>query len=115
MRQVRTDCPGSKAQKGGHLVNIPGLPALQDQGDSRTSLCLYQMLLDTGDCQQGRDGHVVFIHAPVGQDDDIAARRRSAVHGDVELVQRFGQRCIFVVEQGNLSCLKSGLIQMPDL
>ena len=58
---------------------------------------------------------MVFIHAPVRQDDDVAARCRRTVHGNVELVQRFGQRCVFIVEKGNLSCLEAGLIQMPDL
>ena len=114
MRQIGTDRPGAEAQKGGHLVHIPGLAALQDQGDSRAPLCLHQMLLDTGNCQQRRNGHMVFIHSPVGQDDDIAALSRRPVHSNVELVQRFGQRCIFVIEQGNLPCLKSGLIQMAD-
>ena len=91
MCQIGADCPGAEAQKGGHLVHVPGLAALQDQGDGSAPFCLHQMLLDTGDCQQGRNGHMVFIHAAVGQDDDITALSRCAVHSNVELVQRFCQ------------------------
>ena len=91
MGQVGTDCPGAEAQEGGDLVDIPGLAALQDQGDSRPLFGPHQVLLHAGDRQEGGDGHVVFVHAPVRQDDDVAALCRCPVNSDIELVQRFDQ------------------------
>ena len=113
--QVGTDGPGAEAQQGRHLVDIPGLAALQDQGDGRAPLGQHQVLLNAGDRQQGGDGHVVFVHAPVGQDDDVAAGGRRPVHRDIELVQGPGQGCVFVIQEGYILCLESGLVQVADL
>ena len=115
MGQVGTDGPGAEAQKGRHLVDIPGLAALQDQGDGCAPLGQDQVLLHAGNRQQGRDGHMIFIHAAVGQDDDIAAGSRRPVHADVELVQSPGQGSIFVIQKRNLLGLETRLIQVADL
>ena len=58
---------------------------------------------------------MVFIHAAVGQDDDVAARSRRAVHTDIELVQGPGQGSVFVIQKRNFLCLEARLVQMTDL
>ena len=50
------------------MVHLPGLPRLQDHGHGRAPFRLHQVLMDGGHRQQGGDGHMVFIYAPVGED-----------------------------------------------
>ena len=65
MRQIRVDSPGAETKKRRDLVHVSGLSALQDQGYGRSLFRADQVLLHTGDRQQGRDGHVVLVHAAV--------------------------------------------------
>ena len=66
--QVRVHRPRAVGDQHGQLVGVPGLAALQDDGDLRPLLDVDQMLLQRGDCQQRGDGQVFRVHAPVGQD-----------------------------------------------
>ena len=63
--QIGVDGLGAVAQEGGEVVDVPRLRALQDHGDGGALFCPHQVLLQSGDRQQGGDGHVVFVHPPV--------------------------------------------------
>ena len=101
--QIGIDSPGAVAKDGGELVHVPGLTAFQDDGDSGPLLCPDQVLLHGGDSQEGGDGHMVLIHAPVGEDDDVGPLRVGPVAADKELVQRLLKRGVLEIEKGDHS------------
>ena len=65
LRQIGVDGAGAIPQKGCKMVHLPGLPGLQYHCKGRPFFRLNQMLLQSGHGQQGGDGHMVFIYAPV--------------------------------------------------
>ena len=65
MREVGIHGPDTEAEEGRHLMNVPRLAALEDQGDRRSLLGLDQMLFQRRDCEKRRDRHMVLVHAPV--------------------------------------------------
>ena len=97
------------------MVDIPGLGALQDHGDSGALLGPHQILLQGGHRQQGRDGHMVLVHAPVREDQDVGAVLVGPVHVDKQLVQGILQRCALVVQQGDGFHMKPRPVHIPDL
>ena len=113
--QVGIDSPGAVAQDGGKLVHIPRLAALQDDGDSGSLLCPDQVLLHGGDSQESGDGHMVLIHAPVGEDDDVGPLCIGPVAAHKELIQRLLKRGVLEVEQRYHRALKSRPVQGLDL
>ena len=68
-------------------MDVPGLGALQNDGDGGALFRSDQMLLQGADRQQGRNGHMVFIHAPVGENQDVGPVLIGPVHVDKEPVQ----------------------------
>ena len=65
MCQIRVDSPCAEAKERRDLMHVSWLAALQDQGYGCSLFRADQVLLHTGDRQQGRDGHVVLVHAAV--------------------------------------------------
>ena len=65
VREVGIDGSGAESEERRDLVHVPGLAALQNEGYSGALFRADQMLLYAGDRQQGRDGHVVLVHATV--------------------------------------------------
>ena len=65
MREVGIHGPDTEAEEGRHLMNVPRLAALEDQGDRRSLLGLDQMLFQRRNCEKRRDRHMVLVHAPV--------------------------------------------------
>ena len=115
MRQVGIDRPRAKAQQSRDLMDVPGLAALQNQRDCSALLGLHQVLFHAGNRKQRRDRHMVLVHAPVGEDENVEARCRRAVHRDIKLVQRSLQRSILVKEQGDGPGAEARLVQAADL
>ena len=113
--QIGVDSPGAVAQDGGKLVHVSWLAALQDDGDSGPLLCPDQVLLHGGDSQERGDGHMVLIHAPVGEDDDVGPLCVGPVAADKELVQRLLKRGVLEIEKGDHSALKARAVQGLDL
>ena len=113
--KIGIDGPRAVAQQGGKVVHIPRLRALQNDGDGGALLGADQVLFQCGHRQQGRDGHMVFIHPPVGQDQDIGARPVGPVALQEELIQRRFQRGILVVQQRHRLHPEAGAVHGPDL
>ncbi|MPM52524.1 hypothetical protein SDC9_99284 [bioreactor metagenome] len=76
------------AQQRGKMMHVPRLRAFQNHGQGGALLGAHQMLLQGGNRQKGGDGHVVFIHAPVGENQDIRPLAVSPVAVDKQAVQR---------------------------
>ena len=89
--QVGVHRPGAVAQQGGHLVHVPGFPALQNDGDRRALSRLDEVLLQDRHRQQGGDGHVVLIHPPVREDQQVGPTLAGLVTPQEQLGQgRYG-------------------------
>ena len=102
LRQIRVDGAGAEAEERGKMVHVARLGAFQNERNGRMLFRLDQILLQARHGQQRRNGDVVFIHAAVGQDDDIRARAECLVAGNEQPVERQRQRRILVVEQRQL-------------
>ena len=101
--QVGIDGPGTVAQQGGEMVDIPGLRAFQDDGHGGPLLGPDQILLNGGHRQQRGNGHMVFVHPPVGEDDHVGPVPVGPVHLHKELVDGALQGGIGVVQQAHRS------------
>ena len=115
VRQVRIDRAHAEAEERRDLVDVPGLAALQDQRHGGALLRAHEVLLHAGHCEQGGDGHMVLVHAPVREDDDVGSLGSRAVHRDVQLVKSPLQGSVLVVKEGDRLRAEAGLVQVPDL
>ena len=113
--QVGVDGPGTVAKQGRKVVNVPGLRGFQDHGHRRPLLGADQILLGGGDGKQGGNRHVVFIHPPVRQNDDIGAVPVGPVHLNEEPVQGIFQGGVFVVQQADGLHPEARAVHIPDL
>ena len=113
--QIRVDRPRAEAQQRGEVVHVAGLAALQDHGDGGALLGAHQVLLQRGDRQQRGNGHVVFIHAAVGQDQDVRAVAVGPVAADEQAIQRAIQRRGLVVQKRDGLHAEAGALHVPDL
>ena len=113
--QIRIDGPDAEAQDTGCLMDIPDLPALQDQGDCRPFPGMDKMLLYGGNRQQGRNGDMVLIDAPVGEDDDIGPFGYRPVDRQVQVVDGFGKGGMFVIKEGYGRCPEPPVLHGFDL
>ena len=66
MGQIGIDGPCAVAQESGEMVDVAGLRRFQNDGNGGALLGADQMLFQCRHGQQRRNGHMVFIHAPVG-------------------------------------------------
>ena len=73
MSQVRVHRPRAKGDEQGQVMHVPGFAAFQDHGNRRALFDADQVLFQGGNSQQGRDRQMVFVHAPVRQDQDVDA------------------------------------------
>ena len=113
--EIRIDGLGAVAQQSGEMMDVTGLSALQNHGDSGALLGADQILLQRGDGQQGGNGHVVLIHAPVGQDEDVGTLLIGPVHIDEQLIQGVCQGRALVVQQGDGLHMEAGAAHVPQL
>ena len=96
------------------MVYIPRLGALQNHGDGGTLLGADQVLLQGGHRQQGGNGDVVLVHAPVGQNEDVGALLIGPIHVDEELIQGVFQRRTLVVQQGDGFHMEAGAVHVTN-
>ena len=78
--QIRVDSAGTITKQCSKMVYFSGFTGLQDQCDSGSLLGAYQILVQGRYGKQGRNRHMVLIHASVGQDQNVHAFSVSSVH-----------------------------------
>ena len=113
--QVGIDSPDTETQDTGCLMDIPDLPAFQNQGDCCPFSGMDQMLLYGGNRQQGRNGDMVLINASVGEDNDIGPFGYSPVDRQVQVVDGFGKGGMFVIKEGYGRCPEPPVLHGFDL
>ena len=115
MCQVGVNRTCAVAQQRCKMMHLSRLPALQDHGDRRPLLCAHQVLLESGHCQKRRDRHMVLIHIPVCQDQDVGSLADHSVDLDEQVFDRFLKTCILIVCDRDLSDLEPVHIHILDL
>ena len=115
MGKIRVDRTSAVAQKGCKMMHFPWLSSLQNNGDGSPLLRPHQVLLQSRQCQQGWHGYMIFIHTPVREDQDISAFADCPVYLDEQVVDRFLQAGILVIDNGNLRYLESVCLHTLDL
>ena len=97
------------------MVNLPGFPGFQYKGHTRPFLCPYKILVQCRYGKQRRNRHMILVHAPVGQYDNIHTVPISSVHFHKQPFHSPLQTRIFIVENGNLSDTESFRLHIFDL
>ena len=106
MGQIRIDRTGAVSEKCCKMVHFPRLAALQYHGHGRPLLRAHQMLLQSGYCQKGRYRHVVLVHLPVRQNQDIRTFADHTVHFHEKVLDGLFKACIFIVGDRDLRYLE---------
>ena len=83
-------------------MHVPRVGSLQNNADGRAAAGIDEVMLQRRHRQQGRNGHVVLIHAPVGQDQDIGPILVRPVTGHEQVIQRPFQRLSPIIQNGNI-------------
>ena len=115
MGKIRVDRAGPVSQQSCKMVYLSWLSALQDHSHRCSFLCTHQMLLQAGDSQKRRDRHMVFIHLPVRQDQNVCPFPDCPVCFDKYILDRLLQAGIFIVCDRNLGDLEAFHIHFFDL
>ena len=113
--EIGVDGLGTVAQKGGEVVNVPGLRALQNHGDRCPLFGPNQVLLQGAHRQEGGNRHVILIHAPVRENDNVGALLIGPVHIHHQTVQGVGQRGPLVVQQGDGLHMEARAVHISNL
>ncbi len=114
LRQIGIDGLRAIAQQRGKMMYVPGFCALQKNGKGGALFGAHQMLLQCRNRQKGGNSHVVFIHAPVGKNQDICPMAVGPVTVDKQAVQRVLQGHAGVIQQGQGFHLKAGAVHIAD-
>ena len=112
--QIGIDRLGAVSQKRCKMVDVPGLRALQNHGDRCPFFGPNQVLLQGTHRQERGNRHVIFIHAPVRENDNVGALLIGPVHIHHQTVQGVGQRGSLVVQQGNGLHMEARAVHMPN-
>lgn len=95
-------------------MHFSGLSAFQNQRHRGSLLCLYQMLLQSRNCQQRRNRHVILINIPVRQNDDVRSLSVGPVNLQKQPVNGLFQRGILIIGNGNNLNPKARLFHVFD-
>ena len=115
MGQIGVDGAGAVAQQGREVVDLPGLGALQDEGQGGALFGPDQVLGDRRHRQQAGDGHMVLVDVPIGQDDDVGPFLIGPVHLQEHPVDGLFQAGVLVVVDRDGGHLEAGHIHVFDL
>ena len=78
---------GAEPEQEGDVVHLAGIAAFDEQADAGTGLFVDQVVVDGSDGEQGRNGRVNGVDAPVAHDQEahpVGDRRRGLVAQSVE-------------------------------
>ncbi len=101
LRQIGVHRAGAVSQQRGKMMHFPGLSGFQNQRHPGPLLRPHQVLVQSRNRQQGRNGHMVFIHPPVRKDQDIHTVPVRPVHFHEQPFNGALQACIFIISNGN--------------
>ena len=96
-------------------MHLAGLCAFQDQGQCGALFGADEVLGHGGNSQQAGDGHMVFIHVAVGQDDDVGTFLVGTVHFQEHAVDGLFQAGVFIIVDGHRGHLEARHVHVLDL
>ena len=114
-RQIRVDGAGTIAQQSRKMMYFSRLSGFQDNGKRGSLFGLDQMLMYGRDSQQGRNRHMILIHAPVCQDQDVGAVPVYSVHFHKQVLDSSLKLCIFIVGDRYFHNLKTVYLHIFNL
>ena len=114
MGQVGVYGPCAVGGEQCHLVHVPGFAAFQNHGYPGAHPDTDQVLFKAGDCQQGWDGQVTFVHTTVGENQDVHPVPAGPGALRKEGIQGLPQRSLLFIEQGHGAHRKGGMAEVPD-
>ena len=115
MRKIRIDRPRAVTQKRGEMMHRARLGAFQNDRDRRALFRADQMLFHRRDGKKTRDGDVVFVHAAVGQNQNVRAVSIRAVALHIQPVERAHQRRVLIIKKRNRLDFEPRLFHCADL
>ena len=115
MCQIGVDGAGTIAQQGGKVMHLAGFCAFQNEGQRGALLGADQVLRNRRHGQQTGNGHMVFIHIAVGQDDDVGTLLVSTIHFKEDAVNGLFQTGVLVVIDRDRGNLEAGHVHVLDL
>ena len=115
LRQIGIYRTGTKAEQCCKMMHLSGLRRLQYHRHTGTLFRLHQMLIQRRYRQQGRDRHMVLIHAPVRQDQNVHAFPELPVRLHKEPVYRLFQTGVLIINDRHNTHLKPLVVHIFDL
>ena len=112
--QIGIDRTGTIAQQRGKMMHLSGFARFQNQSQGGLLLCIYQMLMNGGHGQQGGNGHMVLIHTPIRQHENIGPVLIGLVNLHKEPVNGPVKPCALVIGNGNDCNLETVLFHVLD-
>ena len=115
VHQIRIDGACAVGKQRGKVMHLARLAAFQHDRKRGAAFCDDQMLMQRRHREQGRNCQTVFIHAPVGQNQDVRAVVDRLVRFDKQAVDRLAELGIFIIEDRDDSDLEAGYIHLFEL
>ena len=113
--KVRIDSGSAKSEQRRKMMHLSWFRTLYDHGKGGSLLRIDQMLLHGRYRQKCRNRHMVFIHSPVGEDQNVGTVLIGPVCLQIETMNRLFQRGIFIIGDGNNRHLKARYMHGLDL
>ena len=113
-RQIGVYRTGAVSQQRGKMMHFPWLSGFQDQRQRRLFFRVDQMLVNGGNRQKRRHGHMIFIHPTVGKYQDIGAVLIRFIHLHKQPVDRTLQFGALIISNGNDRNLKTWFFHVFD-
>ena len=115
MRKIRIYCRCAVAQQCGKMMHLAGFAGFHDQRHGRALPCLHQMPGNGRHCQKAGKRDMVFIHAPVAEDQDIRPLPVRLVHLPLQPADHPPHRRFLIIQGGNRLHPEAVFFQAPDL
>ena len=115
LREIGVDRLRAVAEQGGEMVHRARLRALENEGERRALFGADEIFLHRGHREQGGDRHVVFVHAAVGENEDVRPLLIGPVAGHKEALHRRLQRRALIVEQRDRRHAEALVVHVADL
>ena len=97
------------------MVNGSRFSAFQHDGKGCSSFCGDKILVQSGYRKERRDRQTVLVNASVREDQDVCAVVIGFVRFDIQAPDRFGELCVFIIQNRDHGGFEAGDIHLFEL
>ena len=115
MRQIRVHRACAVSEKRRKMMDFSWLCRLQNDRHGRTLFRPHEIMVHCRNRQKRRNRHMVFVHAPVCQNQDCSPVLIGTVHFNKKTVQRLFHRHVLKTDDGNFRRAESRFFHVLDL